>query len=51
MAVFQKSHFILSGYLNFRLRCSINLVLNLEKFRNLFRKISKFCAKGEQKAH
>ena len=34
MAVFQKNHFKLSGYLDLHLGHSVNLLLNLEKFRN-----------------
>jgi hypothetical protein len=45
MAISQKNHFKLGGYLIFRLEGRTNLILNLGKFRNLFRKISKFCAK------
>ncbi len=40
MEVSQKNHFKLRGYLNFRFRRRVNLILNLEKFRNIFRKIS-----------
>jgi hypothetical protein len=40
MEVSPKSHFKLIGYLNFRFRRRVNLVLNLEKFRKFFRKIS-----------
>lgn len=50
MAISQESHFKLIGYLNFRFESGVNLILNLEKLRNLFRKISKFCAKEKQKA-
>jgi len=43
MAISQESHFKLIGCLNFSLEGRTNLILNLEKLRNLFRKISKFC--------
>jgi len=39
MAVFQKSHFKLGGYLNFRLGRRVNLILDFAKFKKLFRKI------------
>ncbi len=45
MAISQKNHFKLRGYLNFRLERRVNLILNLEKFRNLFRKISNYIKK------
>jgi hypothetical protein len=48
MAISHKSHFKLITYLNFSLECRTNLNLNLEKLRNLFRKIAKFCAKEKQ---
>ena len=50
MAISQKSRFNLIAYLDFSLGGRANLILNLEKVRNLFRKISKFCAKEKQKA-
>lgn len=40
MAISQKSHFKLRAYLDFFLEDGDNLILNLEKFRNLCRKIS-----------
>ena len=49
MAISQKSLFKLSAYLDFSLEGRANMILNLEKLRNLFRKISKFCAKEKQK--
>jgi hypothetical protein len=48
VAISRKSRFKLRAYLDFPLDGRANLILNLEKFRNLFRKISKFCGK-EQK--
>ena len=48
MAIFHKSHFKLIGYLKFPMEGRANLILILEKLRNLFRKISKFCAKEKQ---
>ena len=51
MAIFQKNLFKLGCYLNFCLGCRANLILNLEKFRNFFRKISKFYAKEQLKAY
>jgi hypothetical protein len=50
MAISQKSLFKLSAYLDFSLEGRANMILNLEKLRNLFRKIAKFCAKKKQKA-
>ena len=50
MAISQKNRFNLIAYLDFSLEGRANLILNLEKLRNLFRKISKFCAKEKQKA-
>jgi hypothetical protein len=50
MAISQKSLFKLSAYLDFSLEGRANMILNLEKLRNLFRKIAKFCAKEKQKA-
>ena len=49
MAVFQKSHFKLGGYLNFRLGHSVNLILNLEKFRNHFAKFRNFMLRNNKK--
>ena len=48
MEISNKSHFKLRAYLNFSLEGRANLILNLEKLRNLFRKISKFCAMEKQ---
>jgi hypothetical protein len=48
MAISQKSLFKLSAYLDFSLEGRANMILNLEKLRNLFRKIAKFCAKEKQ---
>ena len=50
MAISRKNRFKLRAYLDFFLEGRANLILNLEKLRNLFRKISKFCAKEKQKA-
>ena len=43
MAMSQKNRLKLIAYLDFFLEGSANLILNLEKLRNLFRKTSKFC--------
>ena len=51
MPISQKSRFNLIAYLDFSLGGRANLILNLEKLRNLFRKTSKFCAKENQSAH
>jgi hypothetical protein len=46
----QKSDLKLRGYLDRRLEHKVNLVLNFAKFRNFFRKISKFYANGQKEA-
>jgi hypothetical protein len=50
MAISQESPYKLRAYLNFSLEGRANLILNLEKLRNLFRNFSKFCAKEKQNA-
>jgi hypothetical protein len=49
VAISLKSRFKLRAYLDFSLEGRANLILNLEKLRNLFRKNSKFCAKENKK--
>ncbi len=49
MAVSQKNHFKLRGYLNFLLVNRVNLILNLEKLRKYFAKLRNYMLRNNKK--